>query len=264
VNLEVLVCGLFVFRKPLGNYSSFFGINVKKDLEAAKNEIKSSIAEIKNQINYQPTINFNPTPANRGEYEKKIKEEIKEDFKQISSAEQKKEISMTSSAEEKGASIQKSKERFEKLLNIEKLTNELFSAKFGENYKAQIKFEDEITRYKIIADGAVIKNGVAEEIIDFTRKLSQNSITKPLISQLVRSGTSIGANYSEADEANSKKDFINKIAIAKKETKETKYWLRIIGHTFPEFKDGIKILWQEAQELNLIFAAIIRNSQKKV
>ncbi|MCK4454313.1 four helix bundle protein [Candidatus Parcubacteria bacterium] len=103
----------------------------------------------------------------------------------------------------------------------------------------------------------------SKDIVDFLRKLPQNSITKPLINQLVRSGTSIGANYSEADEANSKKDFLNKIAIAKKETKETKYWLRIIAHTFPQFRDEIRILWKEAQELNLILAAIIRNSNTK-
>ena len=95
------------------------------------------------------------------------------------------------------------------------------------------------------------------------KKLPQNSITKPLISQLIRSATSIGANYCEADEASSKKDFINKIAIAKKETKETKYWLKIIAHTIPEVRPAVKNFWREAQELNLILAAIIRTSNKK-
>ena len=103
----------------------------------------------------------------------------------------------------------------------------------------------------------------SEGIIDFTKKLPQNLITKPLINQLIRSGTSIGANYCEADEANSKKDFINKIAITKKETKETKYWLRVIAYTLPESKETARKLWKEAQELNLILAAIIRNSNKK-
>jgi four helix bundle protein len=102
----------------------------------------------------------------------------------------------------------------------------------------------------------------AENIIDFVKKIPQNLITKPLVSQLVRSGTSIGANYSEADEASSKKDFINKITIAKKETKETKYWLRIIAYTIPESKEEARTLWKEAQELNLILAAIVRNSKK--
>jgi len=102
----------------------------------------------------------------------------------------------------------------------------------------------------------------SEDIINFSKKLPQNLITKPLINQLVRSGTSIGANYCEADEANSKKDFINKIVIAKKETKETKYWLRLIAYTLSNFKPEARELWKEAQELNLILAAIIRSSQK--
>jgi len=103
-----------------------------------------------------------------------------------------------------------------------------------------------------------------KNIIEFLSKIPKNSITNPLISQLVRAGTSIGANYCEADEANSRKDFINKIAIAKKETKETKYWLKIISHTVPEFELEANKLWQEAQELNLIFAAIIRSSKNKI
>jgi len=104
----------------------------------------------------------------------------------------------------------------------------------------------------------------SQQVIDLCRKLKQDIITKPIINQLVRAGTSIGANYSEADEANSKKDFINKIAIAKKETKETKYWLRIIAYSLPEIKDNARKLWKEAQELNLIFATIIRKASKTV
>jgi|SRR3989338_10330451 len=103
-----------------------------------------------------------------------------------------------------------------------------------------------------------------EQIIDFCRPLKQDAITKPLISQLVRSGTSIGANYCEADEASSKKDFINKLSIAKKETKETKYWFRIIAHVLPEVKVPARALWKEAQELNLIFATIVRNTRSKI
>lgn len=101
----------------------------------------------------------------------------------------------------------------------------------------------------------------SEEIISFCQKLRQDVITRPIISQLIRAGTSIGANYSEADEASSKKDFINKMSIAKKEIKETKYWLRIIAHTIPEIKENARKLWKEGQELNLIFATIIRKTQ---
>lgn len=68
----------------------------------------------------------------------------------------------------------------------------------------------------------------------------------------------------EADEASSKKDFINKICIAKKETKETKYWLRLVAYAIPEAKDTARKLWKEAQELNLIFAAIVRSKGKKL
>ncbi len=99
-------------------------------------------------------------------------------------------------------------------------------------------------------------------ILDLARQLPRNSITNPLISQIVRSGTSVGANYCEADEASSKKDFTNKISIAKKETKETRYWLKILAHAVPELSEKTQKLGREAQGLNLIFAAIIRKSKQ--
>ena len=55
-----------------------------------------------------------------------------------------------------------------------------------------------------------------EEIIKFAKKIPKNSVTIPLITQLVKSGTSIGANYCEADDAESSKDFQHKIGICKK------------------------------------------------
>ncbi|MDD4901094.1 MAG: four helix bundle protein [Patescibacteria group bacterium] len=103
----------------------------------------------------------------------------------------------------------------------------------------------------------------AEIIIDFSRKMPRDVISLPLINQLVRAGTSIGANYHEADEACSKKDFINKITIAKKEAKESQYWLRVIAHALPQNRNEASRLWQEAHELNLIFAAIIRKVKNK-
>ena len=95
----------------------------------------------------------------------------------------------------------------------------------------------------------------------FARKFRKILSPDPIINQLIRAGTSIGANYCEADEASSKKDFLNKVFIAKKETKETKYWLRIIAHTVADTKPAATELWKEANELNLIFAAIIRNTK---
>ena len=62
-----------------------------------------------------------------------------------------------------------------------------------------------------------------EKILEFASRLPKNPITLPIISQLVRAGTSIGANYCDADGAESKKDFKHKMGICKKEAKETKY-----------------------------------------
>lgn len=102
----------------------------------------------------------------------------------------------------------------------------------------------------------------AESIIDLVKKLLQDAINKRIISQLVASGGSIGANYCEATEAESKKDFIHKISICKKEIKETKHWLRLLARAHPEIKSEIRKLWQEAQELMLIFSATIKSSRK--
>jgi four helix bundle protein len=99
-----------------------------------------------------------------------------------------------------------------------------------------------------------------EAVIRFAKIISQNPVTLPLISQLVRSGTSVGANYCEADDASSKKDFKYKIGICLKEARETKLWLRMTAAAAPELKTEARELWQEAKELHLIFAAIWRKS----
>jgi len=99
-----------------------------------------------------------------------------------------------------------------------------------------------------------------EKIVEFAKTVPNNSVTAPLIGQLVRSGTSPGANYGEADEAVSRKDFRHRIAICKKEARETKHWLRMIVAAEPELRGPAKSLWQEAKELHMIFAAIYRNT----
>ena len=81
----------------------------------------------------------------------------------------------------------------------------------------------------------------AESIIDLVKSIRITSYNKRVIEQLVGSGGSIGANYCEANEAESKKDFIHKIGISKKEIKETKHWLRLLLRTNPEIKE--KINW---------------------
>jgi four helix bundle protein len=97
---------------------------------------------------------------------------------------------------------------------------------------------------------------LGEKVIRFAKKLPRNEINKPLIYQLVKSANSIGANYCEADDAESKKDFRHKIGICKKEARETKHFLRMIATSVPDQKEDCKELWQEAKELNLIFNKI--------
>ena len=102
----------------------------------------------------------------------------------------------------------------------------------------------------------------SEDIIRFARKIPKDSVTLPLIPQLVKAGTSVGANYCEADNAESRKDFKHKIGICKKEAREVMHWLRIIAVAVPSLKEEAKKLWLEAKELNLIFNAIIHKTDK--
>jgi len=96
-----------------------------------------------------------------------------------------------------------------------------------------------------------------ELIIQFCKPLKQNAINQPIITQLIRSATSIGANYMEANGASSRRDFKNKIFICKKETQESKHWLRMLAKCLPEKREEIRKFWQEAQELTLIFQKIV-------
>ncbi|PIP87311.1 four helix bundle protein [Candidatus Campbellbacteria bacterium CG22_combo_CG10-13_8_21_14_all_36_13] len=96
-----------------------------------------------------------------------------------------------------------------------------------------------------------------ENVIIFCKGLKQDPINKPIINQLIRSATSIGANYMEANGASSKKDFRNKIHICKKEAQETKHWLRMLNTAISDNGDEIKELWKECQELTLIFGKIV-------
>ncbi len=97
-----------------------------------------------------------------------------------------------------------------------------------------------------------------EVVIQFLKQLPSNDITSPLIRQLVRSATSVGANYCEADESGSKKEFRHRIGVCKRESKESKYWLRMLATVVPDQRDQARQLWKEGDELNRIFAAIFR------
>jgi len=97
-----------------------------------------------------------------------------------------------------------------------------------------------------------------ENIIEFAKSIPDNTINRPLITQLVKSGTSVGANYEEVDGALSKRDFMHKIGIYKKESKESRHWLRMIAKADSTKKYDAKILWQEAHELTLILSTIAK------
>ncbi|OGC35503.1 hypothetical protein A2311_04560 [candidate division WOR-1 bacterium RIFOXYB2_FULL_48_7] len=80
--------------------------------------------------------------------------------------------------------------------------------------------------------------------------------------QLARSGTAIGANFEEADGALTKKDFINKVAIARKEAKETIYWLKLAKNTF-SLNDYIDLQINETDEVIRILSTILKKSGYK-
>ena len=97
-----------------------------------------------------------------------------------------------------------------------------------------------------------------EAIVQFIKKIPRSLGNDRLVGQLVGCGTSIGANYCEANERVSKKDFRNTIGRCVKEAKETKYFLRLIAAAEPELADKARVLYREAKELHLIFASMYR------
>src|SRR2546423_12602978 len=97
-----------------------------------------------------------------------------------------------------------------------------------------------------------------EAIVQFAKKIPRSPGNDRLVGQLVGCGTSIGANYCEANERVSKKDFRNTIGRCVKEAKETKYFLRLIAAAEPRLAEAARTLYREAKELHLIFASMYR------
>ena len=97
-----------------------------------------------------------------------------------------------------------------------------------------------------------------ETIIRFAKKIPHTPENTRLISQLVGAGTSIGANYCEADDSVSGKDFRKSIGTCCKESKETMFFLRMVAASEESLKEEARRLWREAKELNLIFGSIWR------
>lgn len=120
-----------------------------------------------------------------------------------------------------------------------------------------MKTENSAKRYDLEERTAIF----AEQIIKLCRTIKNDRLSDPILNQLIRSGTSIGANYMEANGASSKRDFINKIFICKKEAQETKHWLRMLAAAVPDKADKAGVLWRECQELTLIFQKIGSSSR---
>ena len=101
------------------------------------------------------------------------------------------------------------------------------------------------------------------QLVRLLKKLPKNQINQRVGGQLLDSGTSIGANYREANGAESPKDFQHKIGISFKESRETSYWLPILYSVNPEFGSEIKPLCTEADEFKRIFGAIYTTCKNK-
>jgi len=125
-----------------------------------------------------------------------------------------------------------------------------------EDKKPDLIFIKEASNRKYDLEERTAKFG--ENIIEFAKLIPRNVITIPLIGQMVKAGTSVGANYCEADDAESRRDFRHKIGICKKESRETRFFLRMNVEAVSSLAKDAAPLIQEAKELNLIFASIRR------
>ena len=101
----------------------------------------------------------------------------------------------------------------------------------------------------------------AKRVIGFVGSIPQSIPNVEIIKQVVRSSGSIGANYIEANEALSKKDFAMRVKICRKEAKESRYWLQLIEVDNEDHEESRKALVNEATELMNIFGAIIRKME---
>ena len=97
-----------------------------------------------------------------------------------------------------------------------------------------------------------------EAVIRFAKRMPQDAVNRRLIDQLVGAGTSVGANFCEADDAYSLKEYALRIGTCRKESRETKFFLRMIATAEPNLKAEARVLWQAAKELHLLFCTIFK------
>ncbi|MBD3248045.1 four helix bundle protein [Candidatus Falkowbacteria bacterium] len=102
----------------------------------------------------------------------------------------------------------------------------------------------------------------SKDLIRTLKKIKVNHLNSSVIKQLIRSGTSIGANYREANGALTKKEFANRISISKKESKETRYWIEVLAEIENDRLEHLRYLWKEANELIMIFGKIMYKTKE--
>ena len=100
----------------------------------------------------------------------------------------------------------------------------------------------------------------AKNCIDLCRSFIRDTINIELVSQFIRASSSVGANYREANDSTTKKDFYHRIGICRREAKESKYWLELLVHSNPKFCNKIEPLLDEALQLARIFASIVKDN----
>ena len=101
----------------------------------------------------------------------------------------------------------------------------------------------------------------SKNVLALIKSITITSLNQNIIHQLLKSATSIGANYREANNASSKKDFTNKIAICRKEANETQYWIELLASIETNKTEKLRVIWSESHQLTLIFGKIGNNSK---
>lgn len=152
------------------------------------------------------------------------------------------------------------------MTNVEcRMTNDLMRMPWEEDHDGPWMVREE----------AMCSNGVVydleertarfgEAVIEFLKSIQLNARTNRLVDQLTGCGTSVGANYVEADDAVSKKEFINIIGTCRKEARECMFFIRMLVKACPELRSEAVALWREAHELHLIFSRIRRTAQENL
>lgn len=161
VDLVLFLFWLILLIFPIISEISIFGINVKKDIENAVQDLKSTMLDVKNQITFQPTINNIITPASSDTINDKIEEEIKEEQHAIAS----------SSSDKKPHKL---KIRMEKIFKIESKIHEIYSSKYADNFQPQIQIKNQ--NGLIVADGVILENDKIKNIIEI-KYITEKSIS---------------------------------------------------------------------------------------